>query len=58
LLHFSGRLADARAILPSGPLNWGQWPDFEHDVTAKVIAIRGMASDINIGLGLIKIYNY
>jgi hypothetical protein len=56
LSHFSGRFADVSAILPSGPLNCGQLPCFEHDVTAIIIAIAGMASDLNPDLSLITIY--
>jgi hypothetical protein len=53
LSHFSGRFADATAILPSGPLNWGQLAGFEHDVTTRTIAITGMTSDLNTNLILI-----
>ena len=56
LSHFSGRFADATAILPSDPLNWGQLVGFEHDVTIRTNANTGMTSDLNLDLSLISIY--
>jgi hypothetical protein len=55
LLHFSGRFADASAILPSGPLNWGQLPCFEQEESIKVTAITVMVSDFIPGFKLIFI---